>query len=342
MFRDLIEATAKAAAKNSSDNIRVNNAARLKSTLQSMQSSVEKYAPAQAAALKIRPPAPGAANPQNQAGFNPNVFNEFRSMANNPATTNDQLLEFAKKSSPQEQSALYQQIAMRALTKGETDQAKQIMDTHVKDPAAKEQFEQMRDSMTMQNAIRKGNLDEAKQVIARISSPQRKAEQLMAMAYQIGQKDKPGAAGLLDEAALLLGNQIETVQQVQVLINLSRAFGSVTPERSFEFTDVMVTKFNTIIAAASVIDAFEGRNGFDQGEAKVGTGGSMYWMSNFTNNLSYLATLDFERAKTSAERFDRPETRLNALISVASGILRPRTQPQFGNAPPPPPPMIRR
>ncbi len=339
MFRELIEATAKAAAKNSSDNMRVSNANRLKSTLQSMQPAVEKYAPAQLAALKTRPTtnAPNAPNAPNQA-----VFNEFRSLANNPATTVDQMLEFAKKAAPQEQNALYSQTAMRALTKGETEQAKQIMDTYVKDPSAKEQFERMRESMAMSNALRKGNVEEAKQLIASISAPNRKAEQLISLAMQIMQKDKPGARSLLEEAATLLGQQIENVQQVQSFVNLSRAFATVTPERSFELTDAMATKFNTIIAAASVLDSFEMRNGFEQGEAKISGGGSMYWMGNFTNNLMYLATIDFERAKATAERFDRPETRLNALVYVASGILRPRTQQQAGMPPlPPPPPIIR-
>ena len=347
MFRELIEATSKAAAKSSSDNMRVGNANRLKNTLQSMQSAVEKYAPAQLAALKIQPTAnaPGGANAPNQGNFNPTVFNEFRALSNNPATTNEQMLEFAKKAGPQEQAALYQQIAMRALSKGETEQAKQIIDTYVKEPGAKERFEQMRDSMAMGNAMRKGNLEEAKQIIATIQAPQRKAEQLISLAQQIVLKDKPGAAILLDEAALLLGNQVETVQQVFALMNLSRAFATVTPERSFELTDAMVAKFNTIIAAVSVIDAFEGRNSFEQGEAKLSGGGSMYWLSNFTSNLTYLATIDFERAKITAGRFDRIETRLNALVFVASGILRPQMQPQFGTGVPPPPlppPMMRR
>ncbi len=332
MFRELIEAAAKAAAKSSSDNMRTNNANQLKATLQSMQPAVEKYAPAQLAALKTRPTAnaPGGANAPNQTGYNPNVFNEFRALSNNATTTNEQLLEFAKKAGPQEQSALYQQIAMRAQSKGETEQAKQIIDTYVKDPAAKENFERMRESMAMSNALRKGNVEEAKQIIANIQSPQRKAEQLISLAQQIAQKDKLGAASLLDEAASLFGHQVEHVQQVNAMVNLARAFATVTPERSFELSDAMVSKFNPIIAAASVIDAFEMRNGFEQGEAKVGSGGSMYWLTNFTTNLTYLATIDFDRAKMTAERFDRLETRLHALVAVASGVLRPRSQPNVG------------
>jgi hypothetical protein len=55
----------------------------------------------------------------------------------------------------------------------------------------------------------------------------------------------------------------------------------------------------------------------------------------------YLATIDFDRAKATAERFERPETRLNALVYVASGILRPRPQPRSGiGMPMPPPPMV--
>jgi hypothetical protein len=329
MFRELIVAIAKAAAKNTTDNQRINNAHRLRGTLQSMQAAVEKLAPAQLAALKARPNAPGAANAPNQPGFNPNVFNEFRTLSNNPVTTNDQLIEFAKKASPQEQSPLFQQIAMRALNKGETEQAKQIMDTHVKDSRIKEEFERMRESIEMNNAMRKGNLEEAKQVIARIPSPQRKAEQMISLAQQIMPKDKLAAASLLDEAALLLGNQVENVQQVNTLTNLARAFATVRPERSFELTDTMATKFNAIIAAASVLDGFEQRGGFENGEARMSGGGSLYWLNQFTNNLMYLATIDFERAKQTAERFDRLETRLNALVNVASGVLRPRPQQRF-------------
>ncbi|MBL8205877.1 MAG: hypothetical protein JNM09_16705, partial [Blastocatellia bacterium] len=340
MFRELIEASAKAAAKSTADNLRANHANRLKSTLQSMQPAVEKYAPAQLAAIKTRPPGPssGPMNAPNQT-----VFNEYRALANNSATTNDQLLEFARKAGPQEQAGLYQQIAMRALSKGETEQAKQIMESHVKDPGARENFERMRESMAMSNALRKGNVEEAKQIIASIQSPQRKAEQMISLAQQITPKDKPGAATLLEEAATFLGAQVENVQQVNSLNNLARAFAPVTPERSFELADTMVLKFNTIIAAASVVDSFELRNGFEQGEARVGSGGSMYWLNNFTNNLMYLATFDFDRAKTTAERFDRLEIRLNALVAVASGTLRPRQRFAGGvpPLPPPPPPVIR-
>ena len=343
MFRELIEATAKAAAKNTTDNQRINNAYRLRGTLQSMQATVEKLAPAQLAALKTRPNAPGAMNTWNPSGSNQTAFNEFRTLSNNPATTNDQLIEFAKKAAPQEQSALFQQIALRALNKGETEQARQIIDTHVKDPGAKENFERMREAMAMSNAMRKGNIEEAKQLIASIPSPLRKADQLIMLAQQIAQKDKPAAASLLDEAALMLGNQVDTVQQVNTFINLSRAFAGVTPERSFEVTEAMVPKFNTIIAAASVLDGFEMRGGFEHGEAKISSGGSLYWLNQFTNNLMYLATIDFDRAKQTAERFDRLETRLNALVNIASGVLRPRQQQRFiaGMPPPPPMPVIR-
>jgi hypothetical protein len=91
----------------------------------------------------------------------------------------------------------------------------------------------------------------------------------------------------------------------------------------------MATKFNAIIAAASVLDGFEQRGGFENGEARMSGGGSLYWLNQFTNNLMYLATIDFERAKQTAERFDRLETRLNALVNVASGVLRPRPQQRF-------------
>ncbi|HEX4948325.1 MAG TPA: hypothetical protein VFZ34_16745, partial [Blastocatellia bacterium] len=192
------------------------------------------------------------------------------------------------------------------------------------------------------------------QIIANTSLPQRKAEQLISLATRIAPKDKPGATSLLEEAATILGQQVDTAQHAQSLMQLARAFAPIAPERSFELSDAMVAKFNTVIAAASVIDAFEMRNGFDMGEARMGGGGSMYWINQFMNNLMYLASIDFERTKATAERFDRLETRLHALVYTASGVLRPRVQgggnfnmamgvPMgIGVPPPPPPPMIRR
>ncbi|HEX4947786.1 MAG TPA: hypothetical protein VFZ34_14035, partial [Blastocatellia bacterium] len=153
MFRELIEATAKAAVKPSNDRMRMDGASRLRGTLQSMQPSVEKYAPAQSAALRTQPSANVPKGTGVTAGPNPGTFNEFRTLANNPSATNEQLLDFARKAAPQEQNALYQQIAFRALNKGETEQAKQIIETYVKDSRIKEDFERMRDSIAMNNAM---------------------------------------------------------------------------------------------------------------------------------------------------------------------------------------------
>jgi hypothetical protein len=339
MFRELIEITVKAAGKPSSDNIHNNNANRLRMALQSMQPAIEKYAPAQLAALKAKP----AVNTPNVQA--PAIYNEFRALTSNPATTPEQLLEFVKKAPPHEQNNLYSQIAMRTLSKGDTERAKQIIDTYVKDPAAKEQFERRAEDIAMNNALQKGSFDEARQLIARIPALQRKVEQMIMLATRMATKgDKTSSGTLLEEAYSILGNQIENVQQVQTLVNLSRAFATVNAERSFELIDAMVPKFNTIIAAASVIDSFEMRNGFENGEARLSGGGYLYWLNNFNNNLMYLATIDFDRAKATAEKYDRLETRLNGLLFVTSGILRTRGQQRFDNLvpplpPPPPSPM---
>lgn len=341
MLRELVEIASKAAVKSSSDPMRTGNANRLKNTLQSIQPAVEKYAPTQSAALKTRPVTPDGTAPLR------NTYSEFNTLANNAATTPEQMLDFIKKAPAQEQPNLYTSLAQRTLAKGDPERAKQIMETHVKDPDAKDRFDRTYENTMLNNALQKGDTAAAKQLIASLPSPTRKAEHLIQLASRLAAKgDKTEAGNLLEEASALTGTQVENAQQVVALVNLARAFATVSPERSFALTDAMVAKFNPVIAAASVLDGFEMRNGFEQGEARLSSGGSMYWLNNFNSLLPQLANIDIERAQASAERFERAELRLQALLHVAGGVLRSRTSQRMNYGapppPPPPPPAVRR
>lgn len=339
MLRDLVEMAAKAAVKTSSDPARSGNANRLRNSLQSVQPAVEKYAPAQNFLLKNSAPASNTWSPALT------IYSEFSTLSNNPATTPEQMLDFIKKAPVPEQNELYAQYAQRVLSKGDVERARQIVDTHVKDPEAKERFELTYERMRMNEALQKNDLNAMRQLVASIPSPKRKAEQLIQLAARLTAKgDKTGAGELLEEASALTGLQPENAQQVSSFVNLARAFIPVSPERSFAITEAMVAKFNPIIAAASILDSFEMRNGFEQGEARLSGGGSMYWLSNFNGLLQQLAIAELERAQAAAERFERTEIRLQALLAVAGGVLRSKASQQgnYAAPPAPPPPLVRR
>ncbi|MBS1808092.1 MAG: hypothetical protein JST84_07875 [Acidobacteria bacterium] len=336
MLRELIELAAKAAVKPSTDSLHSNNANQLKNTLQSIQPAVNKYAPAQSAQLKPR----GTAGTPIGSEWQRTANSEFYTLANNPATTPDQLLEYVKKAPPQEQNNLYTQIAMRLVSRGDADRAKQIIETNVKDPEAKERFDRMYETTRLRNAVSKGEVEAAKQMMANLPSLTNKVDLLVQLATQLAAKgDKVAASNLLEEAAAIIGTQVENHQQVYSLVNLARSFATVSPDRSFELADAMVARFNPVLTATSVLDSFEMRKGFEQGEARLGGSGSMYWLGTFNEGLRYLAPFDVDRAKATAERFERPEIRLQALLFVAGGILHSKAQVLSNyNVPPPPPP----
>jgi hypothetical protein len=87
----------------------------------------------------------------------------------------------------------------------------------------------------------------------------------------------------------------------------------------------MVSQFNELLSAAEVLNGF-GQQYYNDGE--------LIWQGTTLSNLLYqiisdlgqLATADFDRVKNIVMRFERPEVRLMAKMSMARAVLSNSSQ----------------
>ena len=314
--------------------------------LQQMMPLVEKYAPTQAPALRRKLPAPQAPAPapaQNKA------YEELRQLQQKG--TVEQLLAFAKNTTSDLSSQAYQLAVGKVVEQGDAERALEIVNTVVPSNYRRSMLENIEQNLVWR-ALDEGKLDQARRQLARLQSNERKVILLQQMADMIAllKKDKQTALQLLDEARTLTGNRVETSNQFNLQMGLIRSYAQLAPTRASEMFEPLVTQLNALAAAAEVLDGFEQRNGFQNGEMRLQGGGSMttQLLQQFAETLAVVASSEFDRTQTIIDRLERSEMRLSARLTIAQKMLRSEQNGRASRArsdlapPPPPPPMTRR
>ena len=165
-----------------------------------------------------------------------------------------------------------------------------------------------------------GKVEEALKSLSTVKSPRERASMLLQIAQQIGPGYKRAAAlNLLEQARALVspGLQAQDQEQMSALLALAHGFARYDAKRAFEIVDPLVDQFNDLCTAARTLQGF-GLEYYKNEELEMITGNNI---SNLSQSLSgALATLgltNFERAKTTADRFRLPEVRLRAYLEIA-------------------------
>jgi hypothetical protein len=317
-LRDLVEMLASAALtknKDSLDDGDSNDDMGLE-MMQILIPHVEKYAPSRVAALRAKiKKFTKPLTPQEQA------WSELSSKGED-ATAED-FLRMAAKMPAEEQGAFYGRAARRAIEKGDLERARQIINEHIADTEQRKNYLEEIDRHTMMNAVREGKLEAARQTLAQIESPEERAVILSQLAASAAAKgDKKIALQLIDEVRSLVGNQPENAVQFIAQVQLAGTAASIDAVQSFEILEGMIDQLNAIVAASAVLDGFENRQQFREGEMTLRGQGVInglfqYW----SNDLQLLARTDFDRAREATERFQRSEMRLMVRLSITGGVL---------------------
>ena len=104
-------------------------------------------------------------------------------------------------------------------------------------------------------------------------------------------------------------------------MNLAKIYAELDLSRSFEIIEPMVNRINELIAASAVLSGFQGENSFQAGEMRFQGGGFSYsLLLQYAEALSPLAGFDFEKAKATADRFDRSEARILIKLRLLQGV----------------------
>jgi hypothetical protein len=281
---------------------------------QAVMGDLEKYAPARAVALKKKmSDLKIRIRPENKA------LQELEEVVSSGDV--EAIVKAAAKTPEEFRDQLYHHAVMKALEEGDTDRARQIINEHIPEPQRATMLVDVEQRAILREAER-GKLGEAKTLLSHIPLEGRAALLVQAAAAVMGKGDNKVVIELLEEARSLFGAQAANSVELQTFLEIARTYAKVEPVRSFEIIESIVDQFNTLIAAAAILDGFEYWRYFREGELMAQAGGVMLSLVfQCAKDATDLARTDFDRAKAVADRFQRAEVRLIARLYVAQGVL---------------------
>ena len=307
-IRELAEVVATAALNGPSDNLMM---------IQYILPELEKRVPARSAQLRQRiTEVNKALDPEARRWM------QLEPLLRNGTT--EAILEAAAKAPPEMRTALYSTAAWKLSQTGDLERARQIINDNLSGPE-RDQFLARIDQQLISRSIEQGKLDEAKQLVARIRSKEARASQLAFLAIGLAKKgERKAAFQLLEEARGLVNRQPENQEEINALLQVVSAYALVEPARAFEIVEPIVDQANEMLAAAALLEKFSaGRGLFKSGEMILQPGltavSTLY--ARYGKELAALASADFDRTESLADRFQRSEARIMARLLIAQGVL---------------------
>jgi hypothetical protein len=312
--RELTSLLVNAAVNTSNNPGRAGNMGGLLSTVQQLMPEVERYAPAQAANVRRRVEGFGG---RSERG---NRRGEFRQLME--TGTSESIVEAATKAAPEMRQQLYRTAAWKAFNDGNVERARQIVNTHLEGTRQREQLLREFDQQLFWRAAAEGNVEGAQALLARAKSTDERVGMLIQLARAVAVKgDQKSAVNFLEEAWTLIGGRARGQLQFTMQLQLAQVYAPFAPTRAFEIVEASITHLNELVAAAAVLEGF-GQEAFAQEELKAQDG--YLWNALATQSgetLAALARVNFDQARSAADRFQRPELRLQARLAVVRGIL---------------------
>jgi hypothetical protein len=297
--------------------VRQNNARTLLFSLQGMLPQIDQYNPDRAPAVRQKLTDLGVNN--NNAM---NFVNQMRTATQQG--TSDSLMTAASAAPPQAQSFFYQQAAQKAIDEGNTERATQIANDHLNE-AQKNTIMQAIDFKRLTTTASAEKLNEIKQKLAALPSDSDRVKYLIDLATAT-QKDNPKLAlRFLDDANALVAKRAMNYKDFEDQIKVAHAYATVDPKRSFQILDAGIAELNELLAAATVLNGFE-VDIFKDGEMSSRSDSDLVGMvARFSGELGSLSKIDFDGAHLTADKFQLPEARMTARLSIVQSVMG--TQP---------------
>jgi hypothetical protein len=313
--RELADLVAAAALKDSS----ANGAFGMMMSIRPLLPELEKRVPARAAQLRLK-----LAEMDRLLDPRAKAWAQYDSVMGRPP---EGILEEAAKAPAEMRGQLYMAAASKLFQSGEAEKARAVVNDHLRGQE-REQLLAYFDNAEVARAVEKGNTDDARAVVSRVKSKERRASALAGLAIVYAAKgDKKTAGGLLEEARDLLDRQPDNEREVEALLEVARGYALVEPSKTFEMIDPLIDQANDMMSAAALLEKFGAGGGmFRKGEMLLGPGmgelGAAY--ARHVKALAELARVDFDRTRATADRFNRDEARLMARLIVARSVLSDR------------------
>jgi hypothetical protein len=293
--------------------------------LDRMQPLIEKYAPARAAELRNwSQTVERTLDPQTK------MYQEMQRISQNG--TVDDMLALANKYPPEFQNLLYQNAAWKALSNGDPARANEIIDM-IPDPLQRRQMHDQIEAQTANAAKDGGKLAQARALVEKANSVNRKIELLVNMANDFADADdKKSALELLNDGKVLLASTPQSAAQLRAQLRLAQAYSRLDRDQAFAILQPLIVKLNELLAAAAVLDGIDFRY-LKDGEWEMPGANNLGAIVNILDQtLGHLGRTDFDHARKLADQVERPEVRTMIEINLAQMTLggKPMSNEGFG------------
>jgi hypothetical protein len=219
---------------------------------------------------------------------------------------------------------LYEQLANRLAQTGDVDRGRLIITDKISNPNQRRQAMRNFDRQAIYVAINKGRIDEAIRILTNLRPLNERAQIIGDVLTRIGPGLKRAAAmGYLEQLGTMLDiGKAADQPHMFARLQLARAFARYDVERAFDLMDPLLDQFNELAAAAMIMNGFSERY-YRDGELITNNGNALANLANqMSTSLAGLALMNFDRARTSADRVSALDIRLLAYLTIAQQAMR--------------------
>lgn len=289
-------------------------------SLPAIMTEVERYAPSQTAAVRLKSAAFGRALDPSAAAWQ--RYEGLRQKG-----TADALIEAAGSAPPEIGDELYAEAALKVLDGDDPERARQIIN-NISDPQRRAARSRTLEQQLLAHRLRQGKPEEVAQSLPSDAPLEDRVSALLSLSGRAARRKETAAARrFLSEAWGLVGGRVQNGFQFSSQLLAARAYSAIEPGQSFVILDDLAEQLNDLLAAAATVDGF-GPDCFSEGELKPFVGNM--WgelVKQFGEELAGLAPQDVERALAIAQKFQKDEVRVFVSLRLAARIL-PGTESQ--------------
>ena len=227
---------------------------------------------------------------------------------------------------PQMQNDIYLRAFFKAQMSGDIERARKLAEEF---PEPERRQALLAQIVRQEQAVTKfrESLKDIQTTLDGLQGTEPKVSFLLQAAATIAPTDRKEAVKLLDRANDLVDKMKPASDQLGLQFGLSLAYCSYNDSRGIVMMESVVPRLNELIGAAAKLDGYETHHLRD-GEWDMSNQGILgALLTMLSQNASYFAWCDFDRAVSVAGQFERPEVRVMAQLKLAQGILAGRPKP---------------
>ena len=286
-------------------------------TLKEMGADLEGYVPGSMAAVEKKfVELNNVGDPRNA------TWQQYQTAIN--SGTVDSALEAVNQAPREVREQLYQQIANKAAAAGDLTRARQIITDNVTNAMLRQQSLKNLSYQAIVGAAARGKTEEALRLLSNFRPVRERRALLSQIVSLIGQgQKKANALVYLEQARSILGPspKAEDQEQMRALLEIGRAYSKYDSNRAFEIVEPLIDQFNEISEAAVALNGF-GQTYYQDGELIMTNGNIVAETGNqLATALAGLAIVNFERAKTAADRIHPNDARIHAYLTIAQQTI---------------------